>query len=47
MLHRIVRVDGGRFVLKGDNNGFLDEERPTEEQILGTLSVRTPHGVGR
>ena len=39
VLHRIVRVDGGRFVLKGDNNSFLDEEWPTEEQILGTLWV--------
>ena len=27
VLHRIVRVENGRFVLKGDNNSFLDSER--------------------
>ena len=46
VLHRIVRVEGGRFVLQGDNNDFLDAERPTEEQILGTLWVSAP-AVGR
>ncbi len=46
VLHRIVRVDGGRFVFKGDNNSFLDPERPTQAQLLGTLWVRAP-AVGR
>ena len=46
VLHRIVRVEGDRFVLKGDNNSFLDPERPTEEQIVGRLSVTAP-AVGR
>ena len=46
VLHRIVRVEGRRFVLKGDNNDFLDNERPTEEQIVGRLWVSVP-GAGR
>ncbi|MGH3071118.1 MAG: signal peptidase I [Gaiellaceae bacterium] len=46
VLHRIVRVEGDRFVLKGDNNDFIDPERPTEAQIVGTLWVTAP-GVGR
>ena len=46
VLHRIVRVDGGRFVLKGDNNSFIDAEHPTEEQIVGSLWVTAP-AVGR
>ena len=46
VLHRIVRVEGGRFVLKGDNNSFLDAEHPTEEQIVGSLWVSAP-AVGR
>ena len=46
VLHRIVRVESGRFVLKGDNNSFLDAEQPTEEQIVGRLSVTAP-AVGR
>ena len=46
VLHRIVREENGRYVLKGDNNSFLDVERPTQDQILGTLWVRAP-AVGR
>ena len=46
VLHRIVRVEDGRFVLKGDNNDFLDAEHPTEEQIVGKLWVSAP-AVGR
>lgn len=42
VLHRIVRVEGGRFVLKGDNNDFLDTERPTEAQIVGRLWLTVP-----
>lgn len=46
VLHRIVRVQGGRFVLKGDNNDFLDTEQPTEAQIVGKLWLSAPK-VGR
>ena len=46
VLHRIVRVEGGRFVLKGDNNDYLDPERVTEEQIVGSLWTSAP-AVGR
>ena len=46
VLHRIVRVQDGRFVLKGDNNDFLDSEQPTEEQIVGKLWLSAPQ-VGR
>lgn len=42
VLHRIVRVEGDRFVLKGDNNDFLDSEQPTEEQIVGRLWLSVP-----
>ena len=46
VLHRIVRVEGSHFVLKGDNNYFLDAERPVAEQIVGSLWVSAP-AVGR
>ena len=46
VLHRIVRVEGGRFVLKGDNNDFIDVERPTDGQIVGSLWLTAP-AVGR
>ena len=42
VLHRIVRVEGARFVLKGDNNDFVDTEQPTEEQIVGRLALIVP-----
>ena len=42
VLHRIVRVEDGRFVLKGDNNDFLDSEQPTEDQIVGRLWLSAP-----
>jgi signal peptidase I len=42
VLHRIVRIQGGRYTFKGDNNTFLDPEHPTEAQLVGRLSVRIP-----
>jgi signal peptidase I len=45
VLHRIVAVDGGRFVLQGDNNSWLDTYRPAPEQILGEMGFHLP-GVG-
>jgi len=46
VLHRIESVQGERFALKGDNNGFLDSERPLESQIVGELWLNVPE-VGR
>jgi len=43
VLHRIVRVSGGRYVLKGDNNDFLDETRPTRREIAGSLWFAVPY----
>lgn len=44
VMHRIVAVDGDRFVLRGDNNDWLDEDRPTAEGLLGALFLRVPRG---
>ena len=46
VLHRIVGEEGGRFVLKGDSNHWLDSERPTADDVVGELWLRAP-GVGR
>jgi signal peptidase I len=43
VLHRIVRVDGDRFVLKGDNNDFLDSERPSADAVKGRLWLVIPN----
>ena len=46
VMHRIARVDGERYVLKGDNNEYLDTSQPTADQIVGELWVTAP-GVGK
>ena len=42
VLHRIVRVDHGRLVLKGDNNGFYDDARLTRSDVEGALWFSVP-----
>lgn len=44
VLHRIVDVSEGRYTLQGDNNTWLDLERPTPEQVVGKQLVRVPQG---
>jgi signal peptidase I len=45
VLHRIVGRAGARYIFKGDNNGFLDPERPLASQLVGSLWLHLP-GVG-
>jgi signal peptidase len=42
LMHRIVAVEGGRYMLRGDANGWTDSFRPTSEQIAGRLWLRVP-----
>lgn len=42
VLHRIHARKGDGFVLKGDNNDFLDPEHVRPAQIIGTLRMRVP-----
>ncbi|MEX0658505.1 MAG: signal peptidase I [Egibacteraceae bacterium] len=42
VLHRIVDTDGDAFVLSGDNNAWLDPERPRTDELLGTAWVHLP-----
>jgi signal peptidase I len=44
VMHRVVDMDGDRFVMQGDNNDWLDEDHPSQDQILGKLFLRVPHG---
>lgn len=43
VLHRVVRETGGRLVLKGDNNDFLDDVRPAADAVEGELWLSVPH----
>ena len=42
-MHRVVReTQGGRVVLKGDNNSYLDDARPAADELGGTLWFSVP-----
>jgi signal peptidase I len=45
VLHRIIGREGTRYIFKGDNNSFLDPERPVASQLVGSLWLHLP-GVG-
>ena len=42
VLHRIVAIHNGRFELKGDNNSFVDPDRPTRADLVGRLWLHVP-----
>ncbi|MEX0834528.1 MAG: hypothetical protein WD010_00435, partial [Nitriliruptor sp.] len=46
VLHRIVDVDDDGYVTSGDNNDWLDPDRPTADELMGTARLRVP-GAGR
>ena len=35
VMHRIIALDGDRYVFKGDNNDFTDTYHPLKSQIVG------------
>ena len=37
VIHRIVEKQGNKFVLKGDNNTWIDGYYPTADEIYGKL----------
>ena len=42
VLHRIVAREEERFVLQGDNNGWLDTYQPRDHEIIGRLALQVP-----
>lgn len=44
VLHRITGIEGGRYVLKGDNNTFADPDRPFRSEIVGRVWFYVPRG---
>ena len=44
VMHRIVVREGARFVFKGDNNSWLDPDKPTQSELIGALWVQVPQG---
>lgn len=42
ILHRIVRIENGSYILKGDNNSWEDTYEPSEQEIIGKLWIHIP-----
>lgn len=42
VLHRVVAEGNGRFVMKGDNNDFIDSDQPSDADVLGKQWVHIP-----
>jgi hypothetical protein len=45
VLHRVVGIEDGQLLLRGDSNSWLDPERPLPAQALGSRLFQLP-GVG-
>lgn len=43
VLHRVTGLEGDHLVLKGDSNDFLDDARPTPDDVKGSLWFSLPH----
>jgi signal peptidase I len=42
VLHRIIRRSGPYYIFKGDNNNFVDPDRPTRGDLVGSLWLTVP-----
>lgn len=42
VFHRIIETELDRFILKGDNNPWLDSYHPNQDEIVGKLWVHIP-----
>jgi signal peptidase I len=46
VMHRIIARSGERYVFKGDNNNFVDPDRPDRGELIGKLWLRVPRAGG-
>jgi signal peptidase I len=44
VLHRIIDATADGFVFRGDNNDFIDQDRPGQDEILGKKWLVIPQG---
>ena len=42
VIHRIIGFEAGHFVIKGDNNAWVDGYRPVQSEIIGKLWIYVP-----
>ena len=46
LLHRIVQADPNGYRTKGDNNSWVDPDRPADAEVIGRMWLRVPRGSG-
>jgi signal peptidase I len=46
VIHRIIGLEQGKFVIQGDNNSWIDAYRPTPDEIVGKQWIYAPN-VGK
>ena len=42
VIHRIIGMEQGQFVIKGDNNSWIDAYQPTHDEIVGKQWIYAP-----
>ena len=42
VIHRVIGIEQDRYILKGDNNSWIDGYRPTRADIIGKLWIYVP-----
>ena len=45
VFHRIIGLEGGHYIMKGDNNAWVDAYKPLPEEVIGKLWIDLP-GAG-
>lgn len=45
VLHRIRAIEGDRYVFQGDDNSWVDPEKPTRDELVGEQMLRIPGGA--
>ncbi len=43
VLHRVIGEEGGRLVLQGDANDFVDDAHPLPSDVIGSYWFSVPH----
>lgn len=46
VFHRIIGFENNRYILKGDNNTWIDTYQPSSEEVIGKLWIYLP-GAGK
>jgi signal peptidase I len=44
VFHRIISQEMGKYTLKGDNNSWVDDYKPSHAEVIGNLWLHIPRG---